>query len=85
MPTSIAACISCRMAATDAYEKAREKEFAASSTPKSVDEIVFTKSATEAINTVAYGWGKPNIGEGERDRAHPSWSTKFQHRFPGKI
>ena len=31
----------------------------------SVDEIVFTKSATEAINTVAYGYGMPNIGEGD--------------------
>jgi cysteine desulfurase/selenocysteine lyase len=30
-----------------------------------VDEIVFTKSTTEAINTVAYGWGMPNIGEGD--------------------
>ena len=48
-------------AATDAYEKAREtvRRFINAS---SVDEIVFTKSATEAINTVAYGWGMPNIG-----------------------
>ena len=29
----------------------------------SVEEIVFTKSATEAINTVAYGYGMPFIGE----------------------
>lgn len=47
-------------AATDAYEAARltVQQFlnAASS-----DEIVFTKSATEAINTVAYGYGMPNI------------------------
>jgi cysteine desulfurase / selenocysteine lyase len=51
-------------AATDAYEKAREsvRRFLNAS---SVDEIVFTKSATEAINTVAYGYGMPNIGEGE--------------------
>ena len=33
--------------------------------PASVDEIVFTKSATEAINTVAYGYGMPNMGEGD--------------------
>ena len=54
-------------AATDAYENAREKvrRFLNAG---SVDEIVFTKSATEAINTVAYGWGMPNIGEGRRDR-----------------
>lgn len=49
-------------AATDAYEKSRDtvRRFL---NAESVDEIVFTKSATEAINTVAYGWGMPNIGE----------------------
>ena len=48
-------------AATDAYEAAREKvrKFLNAS---SVDEIIFTKSSTEAINTVAYGYGMPNIG-----------------------
>ena len=51
-------------AATDAYEKAREtvRGFL---NAESIDEIVFTKSTTEAINTVAYGWGMPNIGEGD--------------------
>ena len=51
-------------AATDAYEKSREtvRRFLNAS---SVDEIVFTKNATEAINTVAYGYGMPNIGEGD--------------------
>ncbi len=51
-------------ATTDAYEKAREsvRRFLNAA---SVDEIVFTKSATEAINTVAYGYGMPNIGEGD--------------------
>ena len=51
-------------AATDAYEKAREtvRGFL---NAESVDEIVFTKSTTEAINTVAYGWGMPNIGDGD--------------------
>ena len=51
-------------AATDAYEKARET-VRAFLNAESVDEIVFTKSATEAINTVAYGWGMPNIGAGD--------------------
>lgn len=51
-------------AATDAYEKARETVRRFLNAP-SVDEIVFTKSTTEAINTVAYGWGMPNIGEGD--------------------
>jgi len=49
-------------AATDAYEKARESVRRFLNAP-SVDEIVFTKNATESINTVAYGWGMPNIGE----------------------
>ncbi|PSH66323.1 MULTISPECIES: cysteine desulfurase [Phyllobacterium] len=51
-------------ATTDAYEKAREnvRRFLNAG---SVDEIVFTKSATEAINTVAYGYGMPNMGEGD--------------------
>lgn len=48
-------------AATDAYERSREtvRRFLNAA---SVDEIIFTKSATESINTVAYGWGMPNIG-----------------------
>ncbi|MCM2476947.1 cysteine desulfurase [Rhizobium sp. CG5] len=51
-------------AATDAYEAAREKvrRFLNAG---SVDEIIFTKSSTEAINTVAYGYGMPHIGEGD--------------------
>ena len=51
-------------AATDAYERSREtvRGFLNAG---SVDEIIFTKSATEAINTVAYGYGMPKIGEGD--------------------
>src|SRR6187401_2428883 len=51
-------------AATDAYEKAREtvRRFLNAG---SVDEIVFTSNTTSAINTVAYGWGMPHIGEGD--------------------
>lgn len=51
-------------AATDAYENAREivKRFLNAS---SVDNVVFTKSTTEAINTVAYGYGMPHIDEGD--------------------
>ncbi|MCR5859382.1 cysteine desulfurase [Mesorhizobium sp. J428] len=51
-------------AATDAYEKARETVRRFLNAP-STDNIVFTKNTTEAINTVAYGWGMPNIGEGD--------------------
>ena len=50
--------------ATELYEKARERvrKFINAS---SHDEIVFTKNATEAINTVAYGYGMPRFSEGD--------------------
>lgn len=51
-------------AATDAYEAAREKVRSFLNAP-SVDNIVFTKSSTEAINTVAYGHGLMELGEGD--------------------
>src|SRR6187200_622043 len=51
-------------AATDAYEKARESVRRFLNAP-SIDEIVFTSNSTSAINTVAYGYGMPNIGEGD--------------------
>ena len=51
-------------AATDAYEKARETVRRFLNAP-STDTIVFTSNTTSAINTVAYGWGMPNIGEGD--------------------
>ncbi len=51
-------------AATDAYEAAREsvRRFLGAG---SIDEIVFTRSATEAINLVAASYGLNNIGEGD--------------------
>ncbi len=51
-------------ATTDAYEKARE-QVRGFLNAGSVDEIIFTKSATEAINLVAYGYGEPNIKDGD--------------------
>jgi cysteine desulfurase / selenocysteine lyase len=46
--------------ATEAYEVAREKVAAfTNSTP---GETVFTKNGTEAINLVAYAWGRANLG-----------------------
>ncbi len=51
-------------ASTDAYEGARESVRRFLNAP-SGEQIVFTKSATEAINLVAYGYGGPNIGEGD--------------------
>ena len=51
-------------AATEAYEAARGKvrDFL---NAESEEEIVFTKGATEAINTVAYGWAMPRLREGD--------------------
>ena len=50
--------------ATDNYEAAREKvrRFL---NAKSVDDVVFTKSTTEAINLVSYGLGPDFFGEGD--------------------
>ena len=43
----------------------RAKPCAASSTPSSADEIIFTRNATSAINLVARSFGGPRIGEGD--------------------
>jgi cysteine desulfurase / selenocysteine lyase len=49
--------------ATEAYESARERVAAfAGSTP---GETVFTRNATEAINLVAYAWGRENVRPGD--------------------
>ena len=50
--------------ATDAYEKARESVRRFLNAP-STDNIIFTSNSTAAINTVAYGYGMPAIGEGD--------------------
>ncbi|WP_417670503.1 cysteine desulfurase [Roseibium sp.] len=50
--------------ATDNYEAAREKVRRFLNAP-SVDEIVFTKSSTEAINLVSYGLGPDYFSEGD--------------------
>ena len=51
-------------ATTEAYEAAREKLRAFLNAPN-VDEIVFTKGTTEAINLVAYGWAMKHLKEGD--------------------
>jgi cysteine desulfurase/selenocysteine lyase len=50
--------------ATDAYESARNKvaKFLGAS---SAEEIIFVRGATEAINLVAFSWGKQNVHEGD--------------------
>jgi cysteine desulfurase / selenocysteine lyase len=51
-------------AATEAYEAARET-VRAFLNAESADEIVFTRSTTEAINLVAASFGAEHIGEGD--------------------
>jgi cysteine desulfurase / selenocysteine lyase len=51
-------------AATDAYEKARDTVRAFINAPR-VEEVIFTKGATQAINMVAYGWAMANLKAGD--------------------
>ena len=50
--------------ATDIYETARVRtqQFIGAARP---EEIIFTKNATEALNLVAYSYGRANIREGD--------------------
>ncbi|HET7759662.1 MAG TPA: cysteine desulfurase [Gaiellaceae bacterium] len=50
--------------ATEAYEGAREiaREFVNAPSSR---EMIFTRSATESINLVAYAWGLDNLGPGD--------------------
>jgi cysteine desulfurase/selenocysteine lyase len=50
--------------ATTNFEEARERVRKFINAP-SVDSIIFTRNATDAINLVASSWGLDNIGEGD--------------------
>ncbi len=50
--------------ATDAYEGAREK--VAKFINAKPEEVIFVRNTTEAINLVAYSWGRANIREGDK-------------------
>ncbi len=50
--------------ATAAYEASREKVRAFINAP-ATESIIFTRNTTEAINLVAYSWGRANIQEGD--------------------
>jgi cysteine desulfurase/selenocysteine lyase len=50
--------------ATEGFEGARRKVAAFVNAP-SEREVIFTRSATEAINLVAYAWGLDNLGPGD--------------------
>jgi cysteine desulfurase/selenocysteine lyase len=48
---------------TEAFEGARRR--IAAHLGSAYEEVVFTKNATEAINLVAYSWGRSNVREGD--------------------
>jgi len=58
--------------ATNAYEGARDK--VAKFVNASRQEIVFVRNATEAINLVAYAWGRENVNKGDKVVI-----TEFEH------
>ena len=61
------------VASTEAYEAARNRvaTFINAATP---DEVVFTRGATTALNTVAFGWGLEHLAQGDRILA-----TEMEH------
>lgn len=50
--------------ATEAYEKTRDKVAKFINAPKR-EELIFVRGTTEAINLVAYAWGRKYIKEGD--------------------
>ncbi|MGI0034407.1 MAG: aminotransferase class V-fold PLP-dependent enzyme, partial [Nitrososphaera sp.] len=50
--------------ATVAFENTRER-VAKFINARSTEEIIFTRNATEAINLVAYSWGRANVQKGD--------------------
>jgi cysteine desulfurase/selenocysteine lyase len=65
--------------ATDAYEGAREK-VRSFLNARSVNECVFVRGTTEAINLVAQSWGRTNIGAG--DEIIVSWLEHHANIVP---
>ena len=68
--------------ATTGYETARRKVAKYVNAP-SEREVIFTRSATEALNLVAYAWGLDNLGEGDvvvvTDLEHHSSFVPWQY------
>ena len=50
--------------ATFAYESAREKVAGFINAP-SAEQLIFTRNTTEAINLVAFSWGRSNLSPGD--------------------
>ncbi len=51
--------------ATTRYEAARARVGRFVHAPEPSREIVFTKNVTEALNLIAYSWGRANLGPGD--------------------
>ena len=68
--------------ATTGYETARRKVAAYVNAP-SEREVIFTRSATESLNLVAYAWGLDNLGKGDvvlvTDLEHHSSFVPWQY------
>jgi cysteine desulfurase/selenocysteine lyase len=68
--------------ATTGYETARRKVASYVNAP-SEREVIFTRSATEALNLVAYAWGLDNLGAGDvvvvTDLEHHSSFVPWQY------
>ena len=74
--------------ATEAYEVAREK--VAAFTGSTAGETIFTKNGTEAINLVAYSWGRANLGPDDtvvvtRMEHHSNIVPWQLHRVPARL
>lgn len=50
--------------ATDIFEGARRKVAQFINAPK-IEEVIFTKNATESLNLVAFSWGRANLRAGD--------------------
>ena len=59
--------------ATRRYEQARETVARFVAAP-AANHLLFTRSTTEAINMVAYGWARPRLSPGDR-----VWVTRMEH------
>lgn len=60
-------------AATASYETARAK-LAGFIGAATAEQVIFTRSATEAINMVAWGWARTRLQPGDR-----IWVTRMEH------
>ena len=63
--------------ATERFEGARARIARFIGAPTA--ETIFTKNVTEAINLVAYAWGRQNVGAGDLDRADAD-GAPLEHR-----